>query len=193
MIIKKASGGVGLSASGAILLRASLVMNFGVGLFAPIYALYVEKIGGSILDVGIAYAIFSIVTGTFIILFGTSAFFDRNVRKFVVAGYFLMGLTYLGYLLIESPLHLFIVQIFLGLTNGILEPAWDAVFSAGSNEAQEAKNWSLWSGGVSLIVGFSALLGSYIAHYSFSAIFIIMSACAFISSAISAKILKGRS
>ncbi len=191
-MIKKHPARFDLSKNAQILLKASLVANFGIGLFAPIYAIYVEKIGGNILDAGIAYAIFSIVAGILIIFIGTSKFFEKNLRALIILGYLFMGFTYLGYLLVKTPVHLFIVQIFLGITNGILEPSWDAVFSAKSSEKQEVKNWSLWAGWVSIIIGLSALMGSYIARFSFDIIFIIMSICAFISAIISSRILKIR-
>ena len=51
-----------------------MIMSFlygaGAGLLAPIYALYVENIGGNIVDAGIAWAIFSISMGVLLIVFG---------------------------------------------------------------------------------------------------------------------------
>ena len=43
-----------------ILLKASLLGFFALGLLTPIYAIFVQNIGGDILDAGIAYALFSI-------------------------------------------------------------------------------------------------------------------------------------
>jgi MFS family permease len=52
------------------LLTSSLVANFADSLFGPLYAIYVQNIGGDILDVGNTMALYSIMTGVLIILFG---------------------------------------------------------------------------------------------------------------------------
>ena len=52
-----------------LLLEADGFVLFGFGLLAPIYAIFVEKIGGDVLDAGIAYAIYLFVLGIFIYLF----------------------------------------------------------------------------------------------------------------------------
>ena len=102
-----------LDSRAKILLYVSLIASFAIGLLGPIYAIFVEEIGGSILDAGIAYAIFSIFTGILIISFGSTKFFARNTKKIVVIGYFILALGNLGYLLVKSPIHLFIVQVVL--------------------------------------------------------------------------------
>jgi MFS family permease len=173
-----------------ILLKASIFSNFGFGLFAPISAIFVQKIGGSLLDIGFAYALYCIFTGIFVICFGNSKFYKKNIRKMVVFGYAFQSLCYLGYIFVSSPIHLFIVQIFLGMTAGILEPAWDAVFSAKQSEKEEGRSWVMWTGSINFVAGISAIIGSLIASFSFNLIFIIMAVCTAVSAIIASRILK---
>ena len=53
-----------------ILLLAGLITNFGGNLIGPFYAVFVQKIGGSILDIGYTTTIFSIASGILMILMG---------------------------------------------------------------------------------------------------------------------------
>lgn len=174
-----------------ILLKASLVGFFAIGLLTPIYAIFVQKIGGDVLDAGIAYAIFSISTGLFIITFGTSKFFSQNIRSLIVTGYILFAIGNLGYLFVQNPIHLFIVQLIFGIAYGILEPSWDSVFAAKLDEKQASKHWSLWSGSSNLILGIAALTGGFIVSiFSFKLLFVIMFIFSLISALISFKILR---
>ncbi len=45
----------------------------------------------------------------------------------IVLGYVLFTLGNAGYLVVQNPQQLFIVQLFLGIAGGILEPSWDGV------------------------------------------------------------------
>ncbi|MBW2968076.1 MFS transporter [Candidatus Woesearchaeota archaeon] len=172
-----------------LLLKASLIASFGVGLFAPIYAIFVERIGGDLLDVGLAYAIYCFIAGLVIIILGTSKLFQKNLRFFVVSGFALMGLCYFAYMFIQTPFHLFYVQVMLGLSNGVLEPAWDALFSSKVSEKQASKNWSMWSGGVSIATGASAFIGAYIASFSFDTLFLSISLLCLVSAILSTRLL----
>jgi MFS family permease len=158
-----------------ILLISSFFGHFALGLLGPIYAIFVQGIGGDLLDVGIAYALFSIFTGIFVVLFGTSKFFEKHIRHMVVIGYALLSLSCLGYVFVYNSMQLFVVQIIMGIASGILEPSWDSLFAQKMPVKQASRNWALWSGGASLMIGISAIIGSLIASkLSFQVMFILM-------------------
>ena len=53
-----------------ILILSSFFINLAAGLFGPIYAIFVEEIGGDLLTAGTAYAIFAIASGSLIFMLG---------------------------------------------------------------------------------------------------------------------------
>ena len=166
---------VNLRTEAKILIRASFLAFFALGLFGPLYAIFVQNIGGDILDAGIAFAIFNLVTGVFILTLGTSRFFARNVRPMVVIGYVVLTIGEAGYLLVQNPYHLFIVQVIIGLAGGILEPSWDSIFAAELSEAEASTHWALWAGGQNIVTGIAAAVGgAIVATYSFTALFVVM-------------------
>ena len=53
-----------------VLLVADFFMLVGTGMFAPIYAVFVQKIGGDMLDAGWAWACFALTSGVLMYLIG---------------------------------------------------------------------------------------------------------------------------
>jgi MFS family permease len=158
-----------------ILIETSLLFNIGVGLFAPIYAIFVENIGATIVDAGFAIGIYSIVFGILIILLGKVEDKYTNQRHMIFIGYIILAICALGYIFVQNATQLFILQIFIGIGAAILTPAWDAIFSKYEDEGKEAFEWSIWEGGVSIILGITAFLGGLIVvTFGWTLIFIIM-------------------
>ncbi len=180
-----------MTQSAKILLITFMFASFAGELFGPIYAIFVKQIGGDLLEAGAAYAVFMIVSGIFIFTVGRSKFFLSRLRPMVVVGYGLLTLGDLGYLLVDTPLKLFIVQIIFGIAGGILEPSWDAIYAAGLDEIKAASHWSLWAGLRNLVAGAAAFAGGVIVTaYSFNTLFIIMAIFNLIALTIIFKILK---
>src|SRR5512140_426408 len=118
-----------LSKQARILLRISFLVTFAESMLVPIYAAFTEEVGGSILDAGIAFAVFSIATGLVIGLLGTRAVFQRRIKLFLALGLWTSVLCDVGYVFVTNKWQLFAVQVFAGLASGLIEPAWDSVFS----------------------------------------------------------------
>jgi len=72
-------------------LRILLVTNgliiFAAAMLGPIYALFVEEIGGDLMDVSIASAIFYLVAGVVCIISGNYSDRIKENELIVIAGY----------------------------------------------------------------------------------------------------------
>jgi len=120
-----------------ILIGASIFFNFSAGLFGPIYAIFVERIGGDILTASSAWAMYSIIIGILIFVFGKWE--DKlNKRKMVVLGYSLSAIGTASYIFVQQPLHLFAVQTILGISTAVINPAWNAIFSTSLDKHRES-------------------------------------------------------
>ncbi len=165
-----------LSKQARLLLRISFLVTFAESMLVPIYAAFTEEVGGSILDAGIAFAGVSIATGLVIGLLGTRPVFQRRIKLFLSLGLWTSVFCDVGYVFVTNKWQLFAVQVFAGLASGLIEPAWDSVFSDGIDEPS-AKHWSIWAGGTHLLAGLAALAGGLIvAHLSFTVLFLAMAA-----------------
>src|SRR3989338_5441751 len=110
-----------------ILLYSSNLWNFADGMFGPLLAVFTEKIGGNILDVSWAWAIYLIVTGICVI--GIGKYSDHHSKeKIMIVGYALTALFTFSYLLVQTPAHLFLVQAGLGLALALCNPTWFALY-----------------------------------------------------------------
>lgn len=163
------------------LLKASFIGTFAEGMFIPVYALFIDKVGGSIIDVGIAYAVFSIVKGIIIFILGRTRFFKNHIHEMVVLGFALAMINDIFLIFVTNQYQFFATQIINGLALGILGPAWDAIYSTDIEHTKDpqidtaVKRWTLWTGGVDFSSGVAAIIGGLIiAHFSWTALFIIM-------------------
>ena len=156
-----------------LLLAASFLGTGAESMLVPIYAPLAHRAGGSIIDAGIGLALFSIMTGAFVTTVGMTRWFHDNIRKLLVVGFLLAGIADLGYIFVANRLELFIVQSIVGIALGILNPAWDSIYSVTPEDP--TRKWAVWTGGVNLVTGLAALAGTYvISHYSFNFVFIFM-------------------
>jgi MFS family permease len=165
-----------LSARARLLLKISFLVTFAEAMLVPIYAAFTENIGGSILDAGIAFAVFSVATGAAVILIGTRSWFQHHIKTFLMLGFVMSAGCDISYIFVNNRWQLFGAQVVAGLATGLIEPTWDALFTD-DIEHSSAKHWSIWAGGTHLVTGAAALLGgAIVARYSFRTLFVTMAA-----------------
>lgn len=131
------------------------------GLLGPIYALYVQKIGGDLLDASTTFAIFMITAGIVVFLLGMWEDKVKHQKKFVIAGYGIAMIGSCGYLFVTSTWGLFIVQAILGLAVAMKDPAYDALFS--NSQKHLALAWGEWEAVDYIALGIGAFVGGLIA------------------------------
>lgn len=146
-----------------ILLVSDAFFLLSGALLGPIYALFVEKIGGDLFDASWTFAIFMLTAGAVVLLLGLWEDRAKHQRKFVIAGYAIAMLGYFGYLFVGSTLSLFLVQIVLGLAVALKDPAYDALFSK-SDTKHLALAWGEWEAVDYFAWGGGALIGGLIAQ-----------------------------
>jgi DHA2 family multidrug resistance protein-like MFS transporter len=158
-----------------ILLWASAMFMLAGGLFGPLYAVFVEDIGGDLLTAGGAWAIYLIVAG--IVVYFISRWEDhvKHQEKLVVWGFVLSVIGFAGYLFIREPWHLFLVQVIFGFGEAIGTPAFDGLYSKHLDKGKFASEWGLWESMDYIIAGIAALIGGLVAnYYGFRLLFVIM-------------------
>ena len=163
-----------LSRRRRLLVSISFLTTFAESMLVPMYAAFTEQVGGSILDAGIAFAAFSMATGLFIGLVGTRPYFQEHVKAFLVLGFLGSACCDMSYVFVQNRWQLFAAQVVAGLATGLIEPAWDSLFTDDIEEPS-AKHWSIWAGGTHLVAGAAALIGGVmVAYFSFKTLFVTM-------------------
>lgn len=172
-----------------IILIDSLI-TFAAGMIGPIYAVFVQEIGGDILDASWAYFIFMVTSGVAIYVIGRFENCKKHKEIFIVWGYALTALGCLGYFFLYDALTLFLVQVVLGLADAFAIPATNSVYSHYVRRKEEASDWGLWEAMLYIIMGFSALVGGYLVSvFGFRMVFLIMSGFAALATVLSLRLV----
>lgn len=173
-----------------ILLLGANIWYFGEGMMGPLFAVFAEKVGGDILDITWAWATYLVVTGLLYILVGRLLNKKEYKTKVMVAGYLLNAVFTFGYLLVQNPVQLFLVQAGLGISEAIGTPAWDALYANNLSDEMDAYAWGLSTGQSQIVTGIAFGIGGLITHFvSFEALFITMGIIQVIAAFVTAQLL----
>lgn len=166
-----------------VILTTNIFVLIASAMLGPIYAVYVDGIGGDILDAGVAAALFAVAAGVTSLVSGRFA--DKVKRKHVLvgAGYLLTGVGFLGYIFVDSVWQLFAVQVFIGLVQASYEPVFDGLYTKFIGNVKRASSrWSLWEAGNYFSIAIGSVAGAAIVAYTnFATMFVAMAAFCFIS------------
>ena len=173
-----------------ILILSSIFYNFAAGLFGPIYAIFVQQIGGTILTASTAWAIYTFFIGILLLVFGRIE--DKlNKRKIFIIGRAINTLGIIGYLFVDSPIQLFFVQGILGIAVALSNPTFEAIFSKSLSKGKESTEWSTWEGSINIMYAIAALIGGTIATvFGFKILFVFMAFASALSTLAATALLK---
>jgi len=147
---------------------------FAQGILTPIYAFFVQNIGGGILETSWAIAVYSIITGLGTIAIHHTAASHKYSRHLLWGGWLLWLLSVGIYLIMSNVVMLYISQCLNGLGVALSEPIFDAEFSK-KITADPAGGWALFEGISSIFYGLASIAGGFIATaYGFDALLYCM-------------------
>jgi len=163
-----------------VLLLTNGIILLAGAMLGPIYALFVEDIGGDLMDASIAGFLFAISAGIVTLLSGK--FSDRIKRsdRVVILGYFMIGLGFFLFQYIETVTALFALQVLIGMGEAIYSPAFDKLYSENLDEGKYGTAWGAWESIYYFTTAFGALLGGLIVtNFGFSVLFLSMAILSF--------------
>ncbi|MEM4657874.1 MAG: MFS transporter [Candidatus Methanosuratincola sp.] len=169
-----------------ILLTSSILLHSGINLLAPIYAIFISRIGGTLFDAGASIGVYAFLRGILYFVLGRLKEHRVSRRAMISAGYFIFFVGYCAYLVASSPIHVFFIQGLLALGEVVINPSWSAVIATSLEGGKERKIYSSFYGWRSFFEGaFAALGGLFAMKLGFSAVFLVMAAFALAASLIS--------
>ena len=156
-----------------------LIANYMLG---PIYAIFVEDIGGNLLDASFAGGAFALSPGIPSLLSGSLSDKVKRPELVVVFGYILIGIGYTLYIFVSSIWFLLVCQVIIGLGEAIYSPAFDAVYSNHLTENKMGREWGAWESMNYFSAAVGAFVGGLIAvNFGFDTLFIIMATLCLLS------------
>jgi len=158
-----------------ILLITNGVILLAAAMLGPIYALFVEKIGGDLLDASLTGGVFALAAGIATLIAGRYADKIKESRYIVAGGYFFMGVGFFLYIFVDSIWFLFLVQVIIGFAEATYAPAFDALYSKHLTNYKAGRVWGAWEATNYFTAAAGAGIGGIIVvSFGFNAIFIIM-------------------
>jgi len=165
-----------------ILLTTNGLILIAGAMIGPIYALFVEKIGGDLLDASYAFGAYALAAGITTLISGRYADKLKENELIVVFGYGIMGLAFFGYTLVSSIWSLLIVQIIIGLGEAIYSPAFDAIYSKHLDGRKSGREWGAWESINYFTIALGAITGGFLVTlFGFNVMFIVMGLLSFAS------------
>ena len=153
----------------------------GFGLLSPIFAIYItENIkGGSIEVVGISQAIYLFTTS--LLQIPIAFYIDKNKGErddfwLLFFGQIASSLIVISYIFISTPLQLYFVQFFYGVSVAMTLPTWYAVFTRHIDKKHEGMEWGVYRTLTDLGGAFAAAIGGFLAFkFGFDNLFVLVS------------------
>jgi len=145
-----------------ILTLAYGLSTFASGILIPIYAFFIQKIGGGILETSWAIATYSIICGLGTIFVHKTTWSHTYRRHLLWGGWLLWLLSMTVYLIIQNITVLYIAQILNALGDAICEPIFDAEFSE-KISSDSSGGWAFFNGTISIFEGLASVAGGIIA------------------------------
>ncbi|MFA4941358.1 MAG: MFS transporter [Patescibacteria group bacterium] len=167
---------------------SDVIIIGGFGLVTPVFAVFiVDGIeGGTLAVVGIAEAIFLFTKS--IIQIPAASLIDKIKGEkddfwVLFIGSIIYSIIPLWYLLINTPIELYIVQFFYGLSTAATIPSWLAIFTRHIDKKHEGIEWGVRQTLVDLGAALTASCGGFLAFYfGFTLLFFLVSISSFIGS-----------
>ena len=158
-----------------ILLAAYSFSTFAFSMLAPIYAIFIEKIGGGILEASYAISIFTFMSGLLIFLMSRWENRLKHNEKLLTIGYLILSVAFFSYMFVSRPWHIYIVEVIFSFGIATLAPVYDGLYSKNLDRGNSISEWGNWEGMGYIISAFAALAGGFLTNYfGFQVLFFVM-------------------
>jgi len=153
------------------LIVSDVVLVGAAGLLGPIFALFVEDfiVGGNVAVAGIAAGLY--LFSRSILQIPIAHLMDRVRGEkddfwYLLTFSVLMAVIPLLYLVIHTPLQLYIVQLVLGFFTAFTYPAFMAIFTRHIDKNKEGTEWGIYFTLTDVTSAILAIVGGYLAASS---------------------------
>ena len=145
-----------------LLTFAYAISTFASGILVPIYAFYVQKIGGGILETSWAFGLYSILYGLGTMMIHKMQWTHKYRMHLLWIGWLMWLLSISIYFMVSTLTVLYVSQVIGALGDAIYEPVFDGEFSR-QVAADPSSGWAFFNGTTSIFSGIASLLGGVIA------------------------------
>jgi DHA1 family multidrug resistance protein-like MFS transporter len=171
-----------------IFVFSNSLLALAIGLFGPFYYIFINDIGGSIENFGIAAGLL-VLSGALFSLFA-GKFSDKIGRKpFLVIGAFASAIIVFLYTIINSTWQLYLLQIFSGIITAGFETAEGAYLGDLTDHNKRGEEVGRYDAIIGIFEAGAIFIGGFLAgRFGFKLVFYIVSFISLISAFIMLKL-----
>lgn len=165
-----------------VLFISNSIYMFAALLLGPLYAIYVQNIGGGVLLVSISAGVFYVSSTLFLLFMAKWGDKAKEKELLLAASYVIRGLAFLAMIRIETALGLILIQVGFGLGEALGTPIFGALFAQHTNKKEEVLEYSDWSLVSNLVMALGTIVGGFIvSSLGFNFLFVTIGVLCFIS------------
>ena len=164
-----------------IFIFSNSLLALAVGLFGPFYYIFINEIGGSIENFGIAAGLL-VLSGALFSLFAGSLSDKIGRKPFLIVGGFASALVVFLYTVINSTWQLYLLQIFSGIITAGFETAEGAYLGDLTDHSKRGKDIGKYDAVIGVSEGIAIIIGGFLAgRFGFETVFYIVSFISLVS------------
>lgn len=150
------------------LIMSDIIWRGSVGFIGPIFALFISGFieGGTVEVVGVAMSIYLFTKSIFQVPFATIMDRIRGEQVdfwFMFIGTLISALLPLAYLIIHTPMQLYVVQFICGISAAAAFPPFMALFTKHIDKHKEGSEWGIYYTLTDLCAAGAAVIGGVMA------------------------------
>ena len=152
-----------------ILIFSDMLIIGAMGMFGPLYAIFVEDFIVDASEIVVAVSISIYLISRSILQIPIATLLDRIKGEkddyyLMVISSFLVGVLHLFFLFIDQAWQLFLLQALIGIFTAVTYPSFCAIFTRHIDPHFEATEWGVYQTFVDLTSAATASIGGYIAE-----------------------------
>jgi len=163
-----------------LLLIINSVFVLAANMLGPLYAVYIEGLGGSITMVSGTWSVMLLsvtLANLALIKYGDRV---KEHEHFLLSGFILRAIAWISFIYAHSIFHIILIQIIIGVGEAVGSTGFDAIFAEHLDRARHIRDYATWKMLSNLIAAFATMIGGLIVtQYGFNPMFYVMSAIAF--------------
>lgn len=163
-----------------LLLGINSIFVLAGNLLGPLYAVYIEGLGGSIAMVSGTWSVMLLTTtlvNFILIRYGDRV---REHEYFLMAGFLFRAIAWIGFASAHNLTSIILLQIVVGLGEAVGSTGFDAIMAEHLDGGSHIRDYSVWKTISNVLASIAAIVGGFVVTwYGFSPMFYFMGAVAF--------------
>ena len=158
-----------------LLLTINSIFVLAGNLLGPLYAVYIEGLGGSI----------AVVSGTWSVMLLTTTLVNFSLIRYgdkvkeheylLIAGFIFRSIAWIGFVYAGNIFAILILQIVIGLGEAVGSTGFDAIMAEHLDKSRHIRDYAVWKTVSNLLAALATLIGGFVVtSYGFSPMFYFM-------------------